>query len=127
MPDFIRFYRTPISSPEPDIPASGVPAAKSFASPLSTESAVATELVAIYGSVSVADIAEQVKAVLAATEEGARVVLGPEDIKIIRNEGQDAQAEADRIKMLGDFRVDIRVKGGDVVRRTVRIIGEEGL
>ncbi len=88
---------------------------------------MATELVAIYGSVSVADIAEQVKAVLAATEEGARVVLGPEDIKIIRNEGQDAQAEADRIKMLGDFRVDIRVKGGDVVRRTVRIIGEEGL
>lgn len=80
---------------------------------------------AIYGSVSVADIAEEVKSALRATDEGTRVVIEPEDIKIIDDERRGAEAEGDRIKVLGDFAVEIRVKNGGEVKRTVRILAQE--
>lgn len=82
---------------------------------------------AIYGSVSVVDIAEEVRIALRATDEGARVVIEPEDIKIMDNEGRGAEAEGDRIKVLGDFAVEIRVKNGVEVKRTVRISAQERL
>lgn len=82
---------------------------------------------AIYGSVSVVDIAEKVRIALGATDEGARVVVEPEDIKLLDNEGRGAEAEGDRIKVLGDFAVEIRVKNGVEVRRIVRISAQERL
>lgn len=81
--------------------------------------------IGIYGSVSNADIAESIKALLAETEEGARVVIGTDDVKIVRNEGEQ-DAEADRLKALGEYRVEIQVKGGEPVTRTVRIEAQEG-
>lgn len=78
----------------------------------------------IYGSVSIADIAESVRALLAATEEGARVVIGADDVKIIRNE-KEQEAETDRFKTLGDHQVEIQVKGGGAVTRTVSIEAQE--
>lgn len=106
LPDIIPLYRTPISSPEPK---------------------TRLEDVAIYGSVSVVDIAEEVKSALGTTEEGARVVIEPEDIKIMDDEGRRAETEGDRIKVLGDFAVEIRVKNGVEVKRTVRILAQERL
>ena len=82
-------------------------------------------MVAIYGSVSTADIVESVKAVLAETEEGARVVLSAEDITIVTDEGPAPGAEADRLKALGEFEVDIRVKGGELVRRFISVKAQE--
>lgn len=82
---------------------------------------------AIYGSVSLVDIAEKVRIALGATDEGARVVIEPEDIKIMDNEGRGAEAEGDRIKALGDFPVEIRVKNGVAVKRIVRISAQERL
>ena len=79
----------------------------------------------IHGSVSVADIADEVRAILGKTEEGARVVLGAEDVTIVRKEGDEKSEETDRLKVLGDFEVDIQVKGGDPVRRTVKIMAEQ--
>lgn len=104
VPDIIPFYRTPISSPEPK---------------------TLLEDVAIYGSVSVVDIAEEVKNALGATDEGARVVIEPEDIKIMHDENRGAEVEGDRIKILGDFAVEIQVKNGGEVKRTVRILAQE--
>ncbi len=80
--------------------------------------------IAIFGSVSNADIAEAVKALLNETKEGARVVIGADDVKIIRNEGEEA-AEADRLKALGEYQVEIHVKGGGTVMRTVSIKAQE--
>ena len=80
---------------------------------------------AIYGSVSTADIAESIKAILANTEEGARVVLSAEDVTIITNEGPMPGAEVDRLKALGEFEVDIRVKGGEAVRRFISVKAQE--
>jgi ribosomal protein L9 len=80
--------------------------------------------IAIYGSVSTADIAESVKAQLAETEDGARVVIGADDIKIIRNEGEE-DADSDRLKTLGDHQIEIQIKGGGAVMRTVSIQAQE--
>lgn len=76
---------------------------------------------------SVVDIAEKVRIALGATDEGARVVVEPEDIKIMDNEGRGAEAEGDRIKALGDFTVEIRLKNGVEVKRKVRISSQERL
>lgn len=80
---------------------------------------------AIYGSVSTADIAASIKAVLAMDEEGARVVLGPEDVTIVNSKQEEHGAEADRIKALGVFDIEVRVKGGEAVRRTVSVQPQE--
>lgn len=81
--------------------------------------------VSIYGSVSTADIAEQVKAVLSETTGEERVVLGAEDITILNNDDEEVTEGVDRLKILGDFPVVIRVKNADAVRRTVRITARE--
>lgn len=75
-------------------------------------------------------MAESMKAVLAGTTEGARVVLGAEDILIVQDENdefghQNQGIEGDRLKALGDFQVEIRVKGGEPVVRTVRVKAQE--
>lgn len=94
-----------------------------------TGPAAKTQAVAIYGSVSTADIAASIKAYLSTkasegNEDAARVVLGPEDITIVRKEGSEA-VETDRIKTLGSFEVDITSKGGEAVRRTVRVKAQD--
>ena len=64
------------------------------------------------------------KAMLSRTEEGARVVLAAEDVKILVPEdveSQDIGVEGDRLKALGEFQVEARVKGGEAVVRTVSV------
>lgn len=83
--------------------------------------------ISIFGSVSTADIIDSIKAILSETSEGGRVVLGPEDVKIIREKELEADSDvgADRVKVLGDFEVNILAKGGSAVRRTVSVRAEE--
>ena len=145
MPPSMEFYRAPISVPEPETPIQDRPkrlkrAASSAAAELEAasvplpEPVVQPQLTHIFGSVSTADIAESIKAVLANTTEGARVVIGAEDITIIHNEvnnevndseDQDKGIEGDRLKVLGDFQVEVRVKGGDPVVRSVSVKAQE--
>jgi hypothetical protein len=76
---------------------------------------------AIYGSVSTADIASTIRAVLAEDAEGSRIVLGPEDITFAME-----TEEKDRVKHLGTFEVDIRVKGApEAVRRKITVNAQE--
>ena len=136
----MEFYRAPISVPEADTPVQDRPkrrkrAASSAAAELEAASLpvpkpVRPQLTHIFGSVSTADVAESIKAFLARTPEGARVVIGAEDINIIHNEvndseDQDKAIERDRLKVLGDFQVEVRVKGGEPVVRTVRVKAQE--
>ncbi len=74
---------------------------------------------------STADIVESIKAILLASEDGARVVLTPEDVKIKEKESQDLGIESDRLKALGEFEIEIRVKGVDPLRRRVVIRAQE--
>lgn len=126
LPEILEFYRIPIPDPEREISRESQPLPIGDGS-LDTDSAADSvrrgraDLVPIYGSVTTMDVAEQVKALLGETEEGARVVLGAEDITILNYGGEKVNDEADRLKMLGDFPVDIRVKNGEAVRRTVSV------
>ena len=135
LPSHIIFYRSPITDPEPEIPEPQAP--RRAASPAAAVLDAASEplkpskpsLATIYGSVSTADVVESMKALLSQTEEGARVVLGAEDVKILVPEGvepQDAGIEGDRLKALGEFQVEARVKGGEAVVRTVSVRETEG-
>ena len=127
LPSHIIFYRSPITDAEPNTPESPTP--RRAASPAAAVLDAASEplkssLATIYGSVSTADIVESMKALLSQTEEGARVVLAAEDVKILVPEGVEAQdvgIEGDRVKALGEFQVEARVKGGEAVVRTVSV------
>lgn len=130
LPSHMIFYRSPIIDPEPEIPESPTP--KRAASPAAAVLDAASEplkppkppLATIYGSVSTADVVESMRAMLSRTEEGARVVLAAEDIKILVPDGvepQDIGIEGDRLKALGEFQVEARVKGGEAVVRTVSV------
>lgn len=79
----------------------------------------------IFGSVSTADVADTIKGLLAKNEDSRRVVVGPEDIKFV-GKANDGIEGGDRLKALGDYRIEIRVKGGDVaVQRSVGVIAPE--
>lgn len=83
-------------------------------------------MIPIFGSVTTADIAEEMKKVLLTDKEGQRVVIGTEDIHIVGGPSDHLTGvEGDRIKALGDFQVDVTVKGGEPVRRRVSIRAPE--
>lgn len=124
LPANLDFYRTPIAITvskklSPSIPASS---AISDAAQQSTVDTVSIpENASIYGSVSTADIIANLKAILAEDQEGARVVLSPEDIMFVKE-----TQEKDRVKNLGVYEIDIMVKGAsDVVRRTIKINAQD--
>ncbi len=128
LPSEIVFYRTPISSED-------LPNDKSTESPNDEHTPDLTagmqppaqaNVVAIYGSVSTADIADAARVALAMDEEGKRIVLGPEDVTILQERATENGMEPGRIKALGTFVVDLRVKGGNPVRRTVNVRAQEG-
>ena len=75
----------------------------------------------IYGSVSTADIASKLKAILAEDEDGERVVLSAEDISFVQE-----LEDKDRVKHLGIFEIDIRLNGAtDAIRRTIQVNAKE--
>lgn len=128
LPSEIVFYRTPISGTDlsndrpaetpndkhtPDLTAGIQPSAQA-------------DLVPIYGSVSTADIADAARVALAMDDEGKRIVLGPEDITIPQEQTTESGVEPGRIKALGAFMVDLRVKGGNPMRRTVIVRAQAG-
>lgn len=132
LPANLDFYRAPVATPtpapvriSPSIPiSSSVSAAAAAAASKVKISPEASQKTSIYGSVSTADIAANLKAVLAEDEEGSRVVVSAEDIKFVNAEGEGE--ERHRVKHLGIFEIDISVKGGtDVVRRTIKVNAQE--
>lgn len=140
LPSHVVFYRTPIPTSEEDTPEPPPSRPRRAASSAAAELDAASEplpkppkpqLAKIFGSVATADVADSFKAVLDQTEEGSRVVLGAEDIRFLEPEHmegaepQETGIEGGRIKALGDFQVEARVKGGDTVIRTVSVRAQE--
>lgn len=123
LPPTIKFYRSPIAPAQPAPRHSpSIPASSALSAAAQEVVASKTpEKIPIYGSVTTADVAENVRAVLAEDAQGARVVIAPEDITFI-GEGE----EKERVKHLGAFDIEIRIKGaGDAIRRTVRVEAQE--
>lgn len=128
LPSEIVFYRTPISGA--DLPNDdSVDSPNDIHTPdhaVRMQPPAGADVVPIYGSVSTADIADAARVALAMDEEGKRIVLGPEDIAILRERATEDGMEPGRIKALGAFVVDLRVKGGNPVRRTVNVKAQAG-
>ena len=79
----------------------------------------------VYGSVSPLDVLQAVRATMARNDEAARVVLHEEDIAFV-DLPETEHSEAGKVKHIGDFTVEIKVRGVDaVMKRTVRIIPQE--
>ena len=75
-------------------------------------------------------MADSIKAFLAETTKGSKVVIGAEDIRIVQggvdeSRHRDRGIEGDRLKALGDFQIEVRVKGGEAVVRTVCVKEQE--
>lgn len=74
---------------------------------------------AIYGSVSTADVAATIKAALAHNDEAARVILNEADIRFVTD---TEDADAQRVKELGVFKVEVQVPGApEPLVRNVRV------
>ncbi|RDW94493.1 hypothetical protein BP5796_00256 [Coleophoma crateriformis] len=126
LPPFIEFFRPLIAVPEaapkrisPSIPTTSVvSSAASQGKP--TVAPKLTTNGSIYGSVSTADIAANMKAILGEHPEGARIVLSSEEISFVKK-----VEDNDRVKKVGVYEIEIKLKGStDVVRRSIKVSAE---
>ncbi|KAG9705652.1 hypothetical protein KCU90_g25699, partial [Aureobasidium melanogenum] len=116
--------------PVPETPAAPVKKERGFSSaaadllaaqaaPATTSSSSATP---IFGTVSNADVVSRITHLLSENQEASRIVLSAEDVKFVNLSSQTA-AEADKIRHLGEYKVEVRVKGGETpVERLVRVV-----
>ena len=104
------------SGPAAELAAARIPVVKT---------AVKTGPTPIYGSVSALDVLQAVRATIARNDEAARVVLQEEDISFV-DLPEAEHSEAGKVKHIGDFTIEIKVRGSDdTIRRVVRIIPQE--
>lgn len=134
LPLQIVFYRVPVNEPKAQVekppprrrPGATSSAAADLAAAFEyTPEPPQSQLARIFGTVSKVEIAEAAKAVLAQSEEGAKVVLGADDITYKSSDGEDRGVEGDELKALGDFPIEVRVKGGEAVQRVVSVRAED--
>lgn len=131
IPPELVFYKTPISTPEqadtkPAIASNKGIETPDFSAKMQPSVKGNIRIESIYGSVSSSDIAESARALLSADEDGKRVVLGTDEVSIIRERATEEGMEPGKIKALGSFAVDFRVKGGEPIRRTVVVKAQSG-
>lgn len=72
---------------------------------------------AIYGSVSTHDVLVAIRAAMANNDESARVVLVEDDISFVDLPALEG-AEAGRVKHVGDFTVEVKIKGAEATAAT---------
>ncbi|MBE7181305.1 MAG: hypothetical protein INR71_08865 [Terriglobus roseus] len=123
MPQKIDFYRQPIE-PEPAKQQQPQQAISSAAAILEAAAAraraSAKKVTSIYGSVSIADVLANIAAALRENDEAARVVLTESDLKFT---GLADSEDHTKLKQIGDFEVEIQLKGADeAVKRVVRVL-----
>ncbi|GAB7339386.1 hypothetical protein MBLNU457_6024t1 [Dothideomycetes sp. NU457] len=71
---------------------------------------------ALFGSVTVADVAAKIRQNLSENLEASMISIAEEDVKFL------GVKESDRVKHVGEYQVEVRVRGSDVVvKRAVRV------
>jgi ribosomal protein L9 len=126
IPQTLEFHRQPNSSSTTSyLPKhsseTGEPAAA--LSPTASDQRVQADSLSIYGSVSALDIIKYIKTKLDESPDGARVVpLSSEDIRFTSTL---SEVEPERIKHLGEFEVEIKLKGSqEPILRTIKVLPE---
>ncbi|EWC47336.1 hypothetical protein DRE_00304 [Drechslerella stenobrocha 248] len=76
---------------------------------------------ALHGSVTASDVANAIKMIAGASKHhlGNRIVINSENITFAK------QPEADRVKQLGEYDIEITFKGEQVIKRNVVVLREE--
>ncbi|KKY17213.1 putative ribosomal protein l9 rnase h1 [Diplodia seriata] len=98
----------------------GMSAADVLAAASAVPAKPADTRVRLHGSVSTADIVTFIKTQLMTNEEASRVVLSERDVQFL---GGTEPNDDTRIKYLGDYEVEIKIKGSEGgVRRRLRIM-----
>jgi ribosomal protein L9 len=133
LPPVMDFRRRPQESAAPvsETPAAPVKKERPFASAAADLLAASaapitvpfnTSATPIFGTVSNADVVSRILHLLVENQEASRIVLSAEDVKFVNLSPQTA-AEPDKIRHLGEYKVEVRVKGGETpVERLVRVI-----
>lgn len=130
LPPVMDFRRRPQESATPETPAAPVKKDQPFSSAAADLLAASaaptvpafTTATPIFGTVSNADVVSRIIHLLSENQEASRIVLSAEDVKFVNISTQTA-AEADKIRHLGEYKVEVRVKGGETpVERLVRVI-----
>jgi ribosomal protein L9 len=119
IPPTIDFARQRIEQEKDAKPRYGASGAADVltAAAMGTKSKVSSN--AIYGSVSTADIAATLKAGLAHNDEAARVIVNEADIRFV--DGTE-DGDAQRVKELGVFKVEIQLPGAtEPLVRNIRV------
>ncbi|KAL8704856.1 MAG: hypothetical protein Q9201_002015 [Fulgogasparrea decipioides] len=129
VPPELVFHRVPIATSEPE-PEPPEPLGNSINAiggelPVRRSPAPKPMVTRIFGSVSTMDILDSLKAVMAEDDEGARVVLGAESIGIKEAANEELGIEADRLKAVGNYNIEIRPRGSDPIRRIVSVRPQE--
>jgi hypothetical protein len=116
IPGTLTFHRKPIPAPAPPPPTQSISPLVAAANPDTAHDRNAP--LAIYGSVSATDVVAYIKGLLLGDAEGSRMVLGPENIRFL-----GLAEEADRVKTLGRWEVEISVGNKlEPVRKVVEIL-----
>lgn len=135
VPTVLTFYRRPLSQPQSPASTADHPSSSpeedrqndasrspKTTSQISEGPSPDAKGNSIYGSVSTADIAEKIRKILLRDEHAKVVSVAVENIWFMKPEkGEDQKIEDNRVKVLGDFRIGLRVKGGTPVVRTVSV------
>ncbi|EPE25228.1 hypothetical protein GLAREA_11809 [Glarea lozoyensis ATCC 20868] len=112
----ITFLRTPLTT-APAIPrrmSPSLPAKAAVSVAAGGKTSIKPLQTGIFGSVSTTDIALQVNSFLAKHRKGALINVSPDEIAFV-----DELEDATRVKHLGDFRIDIKLRGAPTaIRRT---------
>lgn len=126
VPPTLDFYRTPIAAVE----TRREPEAKRTSQEEALQAAPPPKMTPrqspdnIYGSVSADDVDLAIKALLQNQGMGGLVTLPEEDIRFVHIAG--TETEAPRIKKLGEYEYEIRIRGHeDVIRRAVRVLPDD--
>jgi len=71
---------------------------------------------ALFGSVSAADVAAIIRQNLSQNLEASMISVAEEDVRFV------GVKESDRVKHIGEYQIEVRVKGSDeAVKRAVRV------
>jgi hypothetical protein len=120
VPGTLTFHRKPIPAPAPPPPTQSISPLVAAANPDTAHDRNAP--LAIYGSVSATDVVAYIKGLLVGDAEGSRMVLGPENVRFL-----GLAEEADRVKALGRWEVEISVGSKlEPVRKVVEILPSTG-
>ena len=127
VPSTIEFYRRPIAPLVTRRQKNAQKAEVSEAETIAPAPGTSPRQVAdnIYGSVTTADITTSIRALLAVKElSGALLQLPDEDVSFV--DLGETKERADKLKKLGDFEFEVKIRGHDrVLRRHVRVLPED--